>query len=699
MTDSETNDGGFARLYARTQRFTLGEPHAFTICANGGRVLFLRSVSGTDPRTGVWRLDVADGVEHPVVDPTEVGGDDASLPAEERARRERVRETAAGVVSYSASDDGKRLVFSLAGRLHVADVDAGTWTEVAGSASAYDPRLDPTGRRVAYVSGRAMYLHDLDTGEQRVLAVDDEPLVSWGRAEHIAAEEMDRSRGFWWGPDGRVLLACRVDETPVPQWWIADPAHPDRPPTAVRYPAAGAANADVTLHLVHLNGATIEVRWDRERFPYLARVHWSAGRPPLVQVFSRDQRSAQVLSVDVDSGETKVVAEDRDPVWVEPFPGVPAWSGRDVVRIVDAPDARALFVGDAPVTTPDVYVRSVVSAAESAVLFTGSIDEPSQVHLWRWSRAGGVEQLTTAAGVHTATAAAGTVVVGAADMDATGLRTTVRVESRELPVRSLVEQPPLRPSVALLRLGPSRLPAGVLFPQSHVPGTKLPVLMAPYAGPHAQRVLASQRSWLESQWLADQGFAVLVVDGRGTPGCGPAWERSIAGDLSVVLDDQVEALHAAARMHPDLDLERVAIRGWSFGGYLAALAVLRRPEVFHGAVAGAPVIDWALYDTFYTERYLGTPAGNAEAYARSSLLDDAPSLRRPLLLIHGLADDNVVAAHTLLFSQRLTENGRPHTVLPLTGVTHMTPQEAVAENMLLLQVRFLQQALGIASGE
>lgn len=699
MTDSAVTDAEFARLYARTQRFTLGEPHGFAICAAGERVLFLRSVSGTDPRTGVWRLDLADGVEKPVVDPAALGGDDASLPAEERARRERVRETAAGVVGFSASEDGKRLVFSLAGRLHVADVDAGTWSEVAGSATAYDPRLDPTGRRVAYVSGRALYLHDLDSGEQRVLAVDDDPLVSWGRAEHVAAEEMDRSRGFWWGPDGRSLLVCRVDETPVAQWWIADPAHPERPPTAVRYPAAGEANADVSLHLVHLNGAAIPVRWDAPTFPYLARVHWSAGRPPLVQVFSRDQRRAQVLTIDVDSGETKVVAEDRDPAWVEPFPGVPAWSGRDVVRIADAADARALFVGDEPVTEPGLHVRSVVSADEAGVLFTGSLDDPAQVHVWRWTRGAGVEQLTTTAGVHTATAASGTVVLGAADMDATGLRLTVRAGDREWPVSSRVDQPPVRPSVALLRLGPSRLPAGLLFPRSHVPGTKLPVLMAPYGGPHAQRVLATQRTWLESQWLADQGFAVLVVDGRGTPGCGPAWERAIAGDFTVVLDDQVEALHAAARLHPDLDLERVAIRGWSFGGYLAALAVLRRPEVFHGAVAGAPVIDWSKYDTFYTERYLGTPQANAEAYARSSLLDEAATLRRPLLLIHGLADDNVVAAHTLLFSQRLTENGRPHTVLPLTGVTHMTPQEAVAENMLRLQVQFLQQALGIATDE
>jgi dipeptidyl-peptidase-4 len=207
-------------------------------------------------------------------------------------------------------------------------------------------------------------------------------------------------------------------------------------------------------------------------------------------------------------------------------------------------------------------------------------------------------------------------------------------------------------------------------------------------------VLSSARGWLESQWFADQGFAVLSIDGRGTPGRGPDWERAVHLDFATpVLDDQVDGLLAAAEIEPDLDLTRVGIRGWSFGGFLAALAVLRRPEVFHAAVAGAPVTDWSLYDTFYTQRYLGTPQANPTAYRVSSLLDDAPGLSRPMLIIHGLADDNVVSAHTLRLSQRLTEAGRPHQVLPLTGVTHMTPQEAVAENLLLLQVDFLRRHL------
>ncbi len=222
----------------------------------------------------------------------------------------------------------------------------------------------------------------------------------------------------------------------------------------------------------------------------------------------------------------------------------------------------------------------------------------------------------------------------------------------------------------------------------------LPVLLAPYGGPGHQEVLAAGSAYLESQWFADQGFAVVIADGRGTPGRGPQWDRAIFGDLAgPVLDDQVAALHAAAERFSDLDLRRVGIRGWSFGGYLAALAVLRRPDAFHAAIAGAPVTEWRLYDTHYTERYLGHPDESKEAYERCSLLADAPRLARPLLLIHGLADDNVVAAHTLRLSSALLAAGRPHNVLPLPGVTHMASQEEVTENLLLVQADFLRHSL------
>ncbi len=239
------------------------------------------------------------------------------------------------------------------------------------------------------------------------------------------------------------------------------------------------------------------------------------------------------------------------------------------------------------------------------------------------------------------------------------------------------------------------LACAVLWPTGHVPGSeRLPVVMAPYGGPHQARVVHAAGAFTSDQWLADQGFAVVVVDGAGTPGRGPAFEFEIHDDLARrVLDDQVAALQALGDRYPDLDLDRVGITGWSFGGYLAALAVLDRPDVFHAAVAGAPVTDWALYDTAYTERYLGMPQDNPDGYAAASLLTRAAQLERPLLVIHGLADDNVLAAHSLQLSSALLAAGRPHSVLPLSGVTHMTPQEVVAENLLRLEAGFLAEHL------
>ncbi len=268
-------------------------------------------------------------------------------------------------------------------------------------------------------------------------------------------------------------------------------------------------------------------------------------------------------------------------------------------------------------------------------------------------------------------------------------------------IELFAETPSISLNVRLLTLGARQLRAALVLPKGHVPGSgSLPVLLDPYGGPAMQKVTASAGTFLESQWFADQGFAVLVIDGRGTPGRGPEWDRSIRGDHATpVLEDQVDGLHAAAAEWPDLDLSRVAIRGWSFGGFLAALAVLRRPDVFHVAIAGAPVTEDRLYDTHYTERYLGNPDLEPANYAAVSLIAEAPRLTRSLMLIHGLSDDNVVVAHTLRLSAALLAAGREHTVLPLTGATHMANDEAVAENLLVLELEFIRRALaGVAAG-
>jgi dipeptidyl-peptidase 4 len=284
---------------------------------------------------------------------------------------------------------------------------------------------------------------------------------------------------------------------------------------------------------------------------------------------------------------------------------------------------------------------------------------------------------------------------------ASGPTTTVTtVHGRTSTIGSRAEEPLVEPAPEIEAVGPRRIWTALLLPRYREPGKSYPVLLDPYGGPHHQTVLRMRSAFLSAQWLADQGFAVLSVDGRGTPGRGSMWERAVHLDLAgPVLEDQVDALQLVAASHPEMDLERVAIRGWSFGGYLAALAVLKRPDVFHAAIAGAPVTEWRLYDTHYTERYLGDPNTQPEVYDRCSLLDAAKGLRRPLLLIHGLADDNVVAAHTLRLSSALLAAGRPHEVLPLVGVTHMTPQEVVAENLLFHQLDFLRRSLGLDPAE
>jgi dipeptidyl-peptidase-4 len=364
-----------------------------------------------------------------------------------------------------------------------------------------------------------------------------------------------------------------------------------------------------------------------------------------------------------------------------------------LVTTADAEGTRRLVVDGTTVTPPGLQVRAVLDVDGDTVLFTASTD-PCSVGLYSWT-AGGLTEHTPGPGLHSGWLAGRTLVVAAQNLDSDGVTTRVHRRTGGVhTIASLAEPPGLVPRITLLAVGQRELRTALLLPSWHRAGTPLPVLLDPYGGPHAQRVVHARNAHLSSQWFAEQGFAVVVVDGRGTPGRGPDFERAVHGDLAgPVLADQVDALHAVAAQHPDLDLGRVGIRGWSFGGYLAALAVLRRPDVFHAAVAGAPVTDWALYDTHYTERYLGRPDTDPQAYARSSLIADAARLERPLLLVHGLADDNVVAAHTLRLSSALLAAGRPHSVLPLSGVTHMTPQEVVAENLLLLQVRFLQDAL------
>ncbi len=706
MTDS------FPRQEARTRRFTLGVPRAFRVSPDGSRVVYLRTQDGSDPVTCLWVLDVGRGTERLAVDPRSLGGNDDDLPAEERARRERVREQAGGIVGYATDAEVTVAAFALSGRVYMVSLTGpAAPREVPTRTPALDPRPDPAGRRLAYVCAGALRVTELSgAGPDWVLADPQGATgVTFGLAEFIAAEEMDRHRGYWWSPDGSALLVARVDETPVNRWHIADPSHPERPPGCVAYPAAGTPNADVSLRLVRLDGTSVPVEVGPDAFEYLVTASWEGTHDPLVVVQSRDQRRMRLLTVDAGTGRADVLREDTDERWLEIVPGVPAWTrdGRIVWTgdesgtrrlLIAAPGAQAV-----PVTPPGLQVRGVIGVDGDTVLFQASA-EPTEIALWTYGP-DGLAQVGPGTGIAAGVRAGGTMIVASRGLDDDGV--TVRVHRGGQPVATIAsraERPALAaPRPVLFGAGPRDVRTAVLFPSWHQPGHgQLPVLLDPYAGPHAQRVVKARGAYLTSQWFAEQGFAVVIADGRGTPGRGPEWERAIAGDLaSPVLEDQVDALHAAAGRFADLDTGRVAIRGWSFGGYLAALAVLRRPDVFHAAIAGAAVTDWRLYDTHYTERYLGDPDRDKDAYDRSSLMswtEAEPTPPRPLMLIHGLADDNVVVAHTLRLSAALLGVGYPHAVLPLSGVTHMASQETVAENLLLLQLDFLRRALDVGTG-
>lgn len=707
----------FPRQYARTQRFTLGVPRSFAISPDAARIAFLRGKNGADRATCLWTADPETGAEELIADPVTLlaGTAGEELTAEERARRERSRQGAAGIVDFATDRSVRIAAFALSGRLFAADLASGTVRELPAEAPVIDPRPDPTGRHVAYLSGGALRVIGVDGTDDRALAVPDGPNVTYGAADFIAAEELDRFRGYWWSPDGTQILATQVDDSPVARLHIADPANPQQPVREVGYPAAGTANALVTAVRLGLDGSRTPIVWDTEAFEYLAAVHWSAHGPALLAVLSRDQRTGRILAVQAD-GSTTTVAEERDEAWCEVFPGTPAWSPRgELVRVVSSADADAyrLVIGERVVTPDNVQVRAVLGVDNEYAYLSASIDDPTRTHVVRIAlpgedrpEPGEVEPISAADGVSAAVISGSLAVVTSATLDEPNRRTAVvrlgGEGSKQLSeLRSLAEQPRITARPRELVLGERGLRGVLLLPADHTPGTKLPVLLDPYGGPHGQLAVASHNAYLSPQWFADQGFAVLVADGRGTPGRGPAWDRAVRDDFAgVTLQDQVDALEALLEQFPELDRTRVAIRGWSYGGYLSALAVLKRPDVFHAAIVGAPVTDWRLYDTAYTERYLGHPEQAPEVYNANSLFPHAgpgawewAEPHRPMMIIHGLVDDNVVVAHTLRLSSELLAAGRPHEVLPLSGVTHMTPQDIVTENLMSLQVDFLRRAL------
>ena len=445
-------------------------------------------------------------------------------------------------------------------------------------------------------------------------------------------------------------------------------------------------------------------------------------------------------------GSTRVLEKHSNAYWLDLIHGTPAFTpnGRLICAMNDMDaDTNRLTVDGVPFTPAGLQVREVLNVTDDDVLCVVQrtpelLPDDSLPFLWRSNAAdhdarsfdvvsirydGTWEPLTYAPGQWTMSRAGnGCVVTGRGMDDATvqmqHCMNIVTTDENGTDVASMVvspienhaETPGFTPNVHFTRLGERGLYTAIVLPSAsseYAHADTLPVLMKPYGGPGFQQVVENQSFYWDAQWWADQGYIVVTADGRGTTGRGPKWDRAIYETMkSVTLEDQVDAVRAlpealatlAAQENkessettiPQPDLNRVAMIGWSYGGFLSALAVLEAPETFAAACAGAPPTDWTLYDTHYTERYLGL---DPAVYERNSIISDAPQLDRPLMLIHGFADDNVTIAHSLRLSQALMAAGRKHTFLPLTGITHMTNDETVAENLLILQRDFLAEAL------
>ena len=714
----------FLDQYAATYRFSLGRPVAIQVTPDDKSVLFLRA---TGPRSFVqdlWIFDIATGQERVLLTAEQIlGGGQEKLTPEELARRERMRSASRGIASYAISKDGSKVVVPLSGRLFVIELgsaQAGTpkVQELKSDAGfPIDPRLSPDGSSLACVRNGEIYITDLATGGERKLTSGAGGTITNGLAEFVAQEEMDRFAGYWWSPDGSAMAYQRTDTSPEETFYIADPVHPEHQPHPWPYPRAGKANAKVSLWLTPIRGAATptEVAWDHDAFPYLARVSWPEHGTMTILVQNRTQTEQVLYSVDPASGATKELLREKDDAWIN-LAGEPRWleNGAEFLwmteqakgvddwqlqlRNADGTLARRLEI-------PNVSISGILDVNEKmGTVRVAATGEPSEAHVMEVTLDGetpkdsAITLATRAPGVHGATFGRGhgAWVHAFSLMDGTTGNEVYRADGTKAgELRSIAEEPSIMPKLTIYHLGDEQFRAVVVRPRDFDPDKKYPVLNSVYGGPHVQTVRAAARNFLLQQWQADQGFIVVSIDAHGTPGRGRAWERSIKNDvMSLPLADQARVMSLVAAKVPAMDLTRVGITGWSFGGYFSAMATMRRPDVFKAGVAGAPVCDWRDYDTHYTERYMGLPEENTSGFDKASVLSYCKDLTVPLLIIHGTADDNVYFLHSLKMTGSLFRAGREFEFLPLAGFTHSVPDPVVIKGLQTRIVEFFQTHLG-----
>jgi len=672
-----------------------------------GRFLYFLSLEGPGPDRSLVRLDVRGGAREVVGRAEGTGA--AALTPEEILRRERQRIQDLGITEYTLAEKADAVVYVSGGALFLVRPGSPPVALPEAGKGALTPQLSSDGTRLAFVRDGELLVMDLATRAVVTLTRGAGETLKHAVAEYIAQEEMDRPLGFWWSPDGGALAWTEVDESPVPVYPIVHQGRDAWDVERPRYPFAGGPNARVRLGIVPSRGG--ETRWlplaQEGEDVYLARVRFGPDGALYAQVQSRDQKSLRLVRFRPPSYQATPLLEERSETWVALHEDLrPLKDGRFLwssersgwrhleLRATDGRPVRTLTSGAWPVDRLES-----VDEERGIVFFTAARESPLHKPVYRVPLEGGkVARVTPEDGFHAAVFAPdGRRFVDVHDRlsqppkallrEASGAIERVIDANDDPEVKALGLAPP--ELVTLQGADGTPLHGAIYHPPAGTGGPRHPAIVRVYGGPTSQTV---KDSWeltqdLRAQFLARRGYVVFRLDNRGTPRRGVAFERTLARRLGAV---EVEDQAAGARWlasRPDVDGARIGIYGWSYGGYMALLCLLRAPDIFRAGVAGAPVTDWAGYDTHYTERYMGTPQENPDGYRASSVLTEAARLDRPLLLVHGMSDENVHFRHTARLLNVLNPAHRRYDLLLFPDERHLPRGQNDREE---LEARLLQ---------
>ena len=669
------------------------QPRALKLSPDGSLVTLLKPRADEKERLDLWAIDSRTGAERMLVDSKKTGSG-AELSEAEKMQRERDRSVAGstGITSYDWSPDGKSILVPVDGDLYLAALDGKVTRLTDTPDGELNGVVSPKGGFVSFVRGGNLFAQPIG-GRERQLTQGASDTVSWGVAEFVAQEEMDRRTGYWWSPDDSRIAVARVDESPV---GIVTRTAIGGEGTKVyqqRYPAAGTPNAIVELYVMKPDGSgQVKVDLGADKDIYLARVDWSKdGKTLYVQREDRDQKRLDLLAVDPATGKAKVALTETAKSWINlsnnfhPLKdGSFLWwsekSGHGHLYRVNGAKWTAL-------TSGDWEVRDVVGVDEvkELVYFTGNRETPleQQLYVAPLGKPGQARALTQKGWWNDAVmdGAATRVVVTRQNSDQPKqvyLADNSGKQLQWLSENALTGSHPYAPYVAshvkttfgtVKAADGTTLYTKIMTPPLE-PGKRYPVFMIHYGGPGGGRQVTNTWSGAINQYLVDRGWIVFAIDNRGTPDRGKAFEDHLYRAMGTVeVEDQLKGVEWL-KAQPYVDPQRIATYGWSYGGYMSLKLLEKAPGVFAAAVSGAPVTRWQLYDTHYTERYLGQPQDKPSAYPASGAVDESVKIKDPLLLIHGMSDDNVVFDNATALMAKMQGAAVPFEMMAYPGQTH-----------------------------